>query len=109
MEVQMNNNQVSNPKKEVPKGKQLNDKDYMNSLLSSLKELVKNYATSLTEASCETLYAQYKEMFLEYSNLQRSVYELMFRKGWYSLEVADTNKINSKHQMLNQEREDLQI
>ena len=45
----------------------LNDKDYISSLLSTLKQLVKNYAVSLTEASNETLYGEYKEMFDTYS------------------------------------------
>ena len=85
----------------------LNDKDYISSLLSTLKQLVKNYAVSLTEASCEELYEQYKEMFDTYSSLQREVYELMFRKGWYVLEQADANKISSKYQTLNQEFMDL--
>lgn len=99
----MNNNQISNPKTEVPKGASLNDKDYMNSLLSCLKEMVKNYAVALTEASNETLYNEYKTMFDEFANLQREVFETMFRKGWYSLEKAEEQKINSKYQMLNQE------
>lgn len=103
----MNNNKISNPKVEVPKGTSINDKDYMNSLLSCLKEMVKNYAVSLTEASNENLYNQYKEMFDTYSSLQREVFESMFRKGWYSLEQAEGQKINSKYQMLNQEFMDL--
>lgn len=103
----MNNNQICNPKVETPKGMTLNDKDYISSLLSTLKELVKNYAVSLTEASCEELYNQYKEMFDTYSSLQREVYELMFRKGWYVLEKADTNKISNKYQTLNGEFLDL--
>ena len=39
------NNSISNPKTEVPKGTSLNDKDYMNSLLGTLKEIVKNSHT----------------------------------------------------------------
>lgn len=97
------NNQIKNPKVETPIGMTLNDKDYISSLLSTLKQLVKNYAVSLTEASCEELYEEYKEMFNTYSSLQREVYELMFRKGWYVLEQADANKISSKYQTLNQE------
>jgi hypothetical protein len=31
----------------------------------------------------------------------------MFRKGWYSLEKADNQKISNKFQMLNQEFSDL--
>ena len=103
----MNNNQISNPKTEVPKGKSINDKDYMNSLLSCLKEMVKNYATVLTEVSNETLYNEYKLMFDEYSSLQREVYELMFRKGWYMIEQVEQQKLDNKYQTLNQEFVDL--
>jgi len=103
----MNNNKISNPKTEVPTGKMLNDKDYMNCLLSTLKEMVKNYSTVLTEASNEELYTSYKSMFDNYVAMQREVYELMFRHGWYSLEKAETQKIDSKIQMLSQELSDL--
>ena len=54
------NNQISNPKIEVPTGMQLTDKDHINDLLSSLKCMVKDYALALTEASNETLYQKYK-------------------------------------------------
>ena len=103
----MNNNQVCNPKVEVPTGISMNDKDYITSLLSCLKDMEKNYAIAMTEASCENLYEKHKEVFLTISNLQREVYELMFRKGWYSLEKAETQKIDQKYQTLNQEYQDL--
>lgn len=97
------NNKIENEKVNVPCGKCMNDKDYANSLLSSLKELVKNYATALTEASNEVLYNKYKEMFDTYTSMQREVFEFMFRMGWYKLEKADNNKICEKQQMLIQE------
>ena len=102
-----NSNMINNPKTEVPTGKSLNDKDYLNCLLSSLKEIVKNYSVTLTEVSNENLYNNYKEMFDGYSKLQREVYELMFRKGWYSLEKANNQKISNKASMLSQEINDL--
>ena len=101
------NNQISNPKTQVPTGMNLNDKDYIGDLLCSLKEMVKNYSVALTEASNEKLYNEYKTMFDSYSKLQREVYELMFRKGWYALENAESEKINNKYQCLNQEFIDL--
>ena len=101
------NSKVQNPKVEVKSGTKLNDKDYLNSLLSCLKEMVKNYSIALTEASNENLYNNYKELFDRYSKLQRDVYELMFRNGWYSLEKAEMQKISSKIQMLSQELTDL--
>ena len=103
------NNQIKNTKTEVPSGVKLNDKDYLNSLLSSLKEMVKNYSTVLTEASNEKLYNTYKIMFDKYIDLQREVFELAFRKGWYVLETAEANKISNKYQTLNQEYLDLNI
>lgn len=101
------NNEIKNPKTEVKAGIDMNDKDYIGSLLSCLKEMVKNYTVALTEASNEQLYQEYKDMFLEYLQLQRDVYELMFKKGWYVLEKADNNKINSKYQTLMDEFENL--
>ena len=105
----MNHNQISNPKKEVPTGIALNDKDYITKLLTCLKEMAKNYTIALTEASNETLYQKYYNIFSEIINLQRDVYELMFVNGWYQLEQAETNKINQKYQMLNKEYQDLNI
>ena len=103
----MNNNQVCNPKVEVPTGMSMNDKDYLTSLLSCLKDMEKNYVIAMTEASCENLYEKHKEVFLAISNLQREVYELMFQKGWYCLEKAENQKIDQKFQTLNQEYQDL--
>lgn len=101
------NNQISNTKVEVPQGMNLNEKDYMNCLLSTLKEMSKNYVVALTEASNENLYREYKEMFDNCINLQREVFEAMFRKGWYALETAEAQKIDTKFQTLNKEYQDL--
>lgn len=103
----MNNNKISNPKTEVPKGTSLNDKDYANELLSCLKEMAKNFTIVKTEASNETLYSEYKEICEKIFSLQRNLYELMFRNGWYELEKAETTKINEKYNMLNTEFTDL--
>lgn len=103
------NNQISNPKVEVPTGIACNDKDYLNSLLSCLKEMSKNYVMAMTEASNESLFEKHKQVFLTLISLQREVYGLMFRKGWYILEKSDTQKINQKLQMLSNEYQDLHI
>jgi len=93
-------NVVQNTKTEVPNGTSLNDKDYMNSLLSCLKEMVKNYATVLTEASNEDLYKRHKKIFDSLITLQRETYELMFENGWYSIEKSTKEKIRTKYNML---------
>lgn len=103
------NNKISNPKVEVPTGIELNDKDYLSHVLASLKAMEKNYVVALTEASNESLFGKYEEMFNSIKALQREVYELMFRKGWYELEKAEENKITQKYNTLNQVYIDLNI
>ena len=106
-EVFLLNNQIANPKVEVPTGMKMNDKDYITSLLSCLKEMEKNYTISMTEASNENLYEIHKGVFFKIANLQRKVYELMFCKGWYCLEKAEQQKIEQKYQTLSKEYQDM--
>lgn len=101
------NNKINNPKKKVPTGITLNDKDYMNHLLYMLKDLEKNLAGTLTEASNEKLYKEYKKMFDEIANYQREAFELMFKYGWYTLEEATQTKINTSYSTLKTELDDL--
>lgn len=101
------NNQIKNEKTEVPTGMGLNDKDYLTCLNTTLKTLSKGYVVAMTEASNKSLYEVYKNIFLEISQLQRNVFEVMFRKGWYVLEAVDSNKINSKYNTLSTEYSEL--
>mgnify|MGYP000034629347 CR=1 FL=1 len=101
------NNKICNIKVEVPRGMSLNDKDYINSLLSTLKEMEKNYVIAMSEASNEKLLSIYKNVFLKIVALQREAYQLMFRKGWYCLEAVDHSKISEKKQMLDNEYSDM--
>lgn len=100
--------EIKNNKVEVPNGIRLNDKDCLNYLLNTLKEMNKNYIVAITEASNEFLYKRYKEMLEMYSELQREVFEMMFRKGWYVLKSASKDEIQSKHQTLNTELNDME-
>lgn len=97
------NNKISNPKTEVPNTPEMNDKDYITTMLSIEKAMVKDFAVALTEASNTDLYNDYYDMFDEISNMQRQIYNLMFKKGWYSLEKAEESKITQKLNMLEQE------
>lgn len=87
---------INNKEIEIIKSIDMNEKDYITSLLTSLKDIEKNICVSLTEASNETLYKKYKDMFNNISNLQRKVFEVMFRLGFYKLEKQDKKKIDQK-------------
>lgn len=103
------NNKITNTKVEVPKGTELNDKDYLNCLNSHLKEMCKNYAQALTEASNEILYEKYFQIFDNISSLQRGAFELIFKNGWYPLEEVDETKLNEKLNTLTLEYNDLEL
>lgn len=91
---------VGNSVTKVPNGIELNEKDYCTCLLSTLKDMEKNYVIAMTEASNEWLYNIYKENFLELATLQRDLYTLMFQHGWYQLECVESKKLKDKYTML---------
>lgn len=98
---------INNPEVEVPTGVELNDKDVVNSLLSTLKTLVKNYSIAMTEASNDFLYEEYKTIFEKVADLQRETFTVLFRNGWYVLEEADGAKVGEKYNTLAQSFDEL--
>ena len=76
--------------------------------LTVCKDLEKNLVIAMSEASHESLYETIYEMFNEIANLQREIYELWFRKGWFTLEKVENQKIINKYNTLNQEVVDLE-
>ena len=98
---------ISNSETKVKKGIEMNEKDYLNSLLTCLKDMEKNYVIAITEASSENLYQAHTETYLKLSDLGRDVYELMFQNGWYQLETAENSKIQEKINTLTQELNDI--
>jgi len=96
------NNKIQNIKIEVPETMEMNDENYLNDLLETIKNMSNNLSISCNEASNETLYSKLKTMFDEVKGLQRELYELSFYLGWYKLEKAENNKILEKQQELSQ-------
>ena len=92
---------INNKEIEIFESIDMNEKDYITSLLTSLKDIEKNMCVALTEASNEHLYKKYKAMFDEIASMQRKVFEVMFRLGFYKLEKQDKNKIDKKYEDLN--------
>ena len=94
---------ISNPVTKVNEGIEINDKDYSNLLLTTLKELEKGLCICMTEASNDCLYNKYVDMFNEVSDLQRKVFDFAFYNGWYILENVSDTKRDEKLKMLTDE------
>lgn len=99
---------ICNKMVEVDCGVELNEKDLCTRLLTILKNMEKNYCVGMTEASNEWLYSTFRDTFLDISELQRELYRLMFRRGWYVMESVNDTKLSDKSDTLNSEYEGLE-
>lgn len=103
----MNNQKISNPKTEVPETKNMNERDYLNDLLETEKNMSVNLTIALNEASNEQLYNKIKNIYESVKQSQRDLFELMFRNGWYCLEKAEEQKITQSINKLEQSMQEL--
>jgi spore coat protein CotF len=93
-----NQQKIQNPETQVPKTPQMNERDFINDLLTTEKYMTTSYSMALHEASHQGLYNDILTIFTETENCQRDLYNLMFKKGWYSTEAADQQKLQQSYQ-----------
>lgn len=103
----MNNEKVCNPKTETPQTIEMNERDYLNDLLETEKNMSVNLTIALNEASNEELYNKIKDIYESVKQSQRDLFELMFRNGWYCLEKAEDQKITQSINKLEQSMQEL--
>lgn len=103
----MNNNKIENEMTEVSCTKEMNDRDVLNDVLLTLKNLSNNYSVVIDEMSNKKLYKEISALCKETKELAREAYELAFANGWYSLEEAEENKINSAYEKFNKMNKEL--
>ncbi len=103
-----NNNIVKNEEQQVPSGIEMNDRDFLYSILTVEKNMSNNYATILNEISNDNTYDELTKVFKDTQDCQRRLFNLYFKKGWYELEKADQNKVQQKFDMFNQKLEDIE-
>lgn len=85
---------IKNEETKIKKDKTINDIDMLNDTLLSFKFLVDNFAIALNEASNKWIYDNYKNIYDELSKTQQKLFQLSFKKGWYTIEEAEKAKIN---------------
>lgn len=102
------NNTVQNPKTEIPQTPEMNDRDFLNDVLESEKNLSNNLAIALNEASNDAFFQDILDMFIESKKMARQLYNLMFQNGWYTLEKAEATKISQKSTELSPRLNELQ-
>ena len=70
------------------------DRDMLNDLLWSIKNLSSQFNTYHSEASCEETVEVIEDLLLTAQDEQRETFDFMNKKGWYPLESEDKSKIS---------------
>jgi spore coat protein CotF len=75
----------------------VNDQDRMTDSLNTAKHLTDEYNIAMNEASHDALYQVLKQNSDSVHQLERQLYSVMFKKGWYKLPVADAQSVVAAH------------
>lgn len=89
---------VKNPSTQVPQGPQFTDRDRLNDMLATEKWLTDGYNVFVREASHQALHNDILHILNETHRACRDVFNLMFEKGWYSLQPEEPNQIAKERQ-----------
>lgn len=89
---------IQNPEAQIPKTPEMNDRDFINDMLATEKYMTAGYNVFLDEASHESLYQSVLQIYTETQNCQRELFNLMFKKGWYSFDAADPQSLQQDYQ-----------
>lgn len=98
MNQNQNQQKIQNPETQIQKTPQMNERDFINDILATEKYMTDSYTTALHEFSHDDLYQDVLAIYNETANAQRSLYNLMFKKGWYGIEAAEPQKLQQSHQ-----------
>ena len=101
-------NTLKNTKTLVKKGKKLNDEDILNDVLISMKHLVSSYSIALNEASNKNIYKLFSSLLNNSSKLQSELFDISFKNGWYTIETADSSKIDKTFKKFNKSLNDIE-
>lgn len=80
------------------KGPEMNDRDFINDILSMEKYLANGYCTGLAEMQNPKLHQEVQQLLINTHNNQWAAFNLMFQKGWYKMKAADSAEVSQAKQ-----------
>lgn len=93
----MQKNTIQKPEVKMPNTPEINDRDIANEVLFTEKSLANSYNTFITETSNDTLYKRIFELHKDVVQAHRNVYNLMFEKGWYKLDLEERQTLDTTY------------
>ena len=86
----------------------LSEKELMNDLLTSEKQISSAYNVGITEASCANLRQHLTSCLNDTQNIQYQIFDAMKQRGWYQIKKAQPQDVQSAKTKFNQEANQLQ-
>ena len=80
----------------------MSEKDLMQDLLATEKQVISAYSTGITESSCENLRNTLVENFKNNQTIQYKIFDAMKQKGWYPTKDAPDNEVQQLKDEANQ-------
>lgn len=80
----------------------MKEKDLMQDLLTSEKQVVSAYSTGITETSCPNLRNTLVNNFKNAQDVQYRIFDTMRQKGWYATKDAPDTEVNQLKNEANQ-------
>lgn len=80
------------------KGMEMNDRDRLNDMLATEKYLTDSLNIMQREASHRQLFDDVNLMLNETHQMGREAFNMMFEKGWYTMQGVDRNQVEKAQQ-----------
>lgn len=71
----------------------MNEKELIQDLLATEKQVISSYSTGITESSCQNLRNTLVNNFKCAQDIQFKVFDAMKQKGWYPTKDAQDNEV----------------
>lgn len=96
--TQNQSKKIQNPKIQTPNTPQMNERDFLNDMLTTEKYMTTSYTNAIHEASHQSLYNDLLKIYTETENAQRNIFNLMFKKGWYHIDAENQQNLQQSYQ-----------
>ncbi|WP_333858958.1 spore coat protein [Clostridium sp.] len=80
----------------------MDEKELMQDLLTSEKQVISAYSTGITETSCVNLRNTLVNNFKNAQDVQYKIFDTMRQKGWYPTKDAQTSEVQQLKDQSNQ-------
>lgn len=80
----------------------MDEKELMQDLLTSEKQVISAYSTGITETSCVNLRSTLVNNFKNAQDVQYKIFDTMRQKGWYPTKDAQATEVQQLKDQSNQ-------